>query len=231
MPLLKPTRGICLNRNHLLSRGLVGLWLFNEGSGNKVFDLSGNKRNCTLNGPVWYPDGIYLDGTNDQFYAADDPAWTPSNGLTVMVKLTLHTGPPDNIEGIVAHYIGQDSGGNPVSQRSWILGINTSDQLFVALSSDGTYQSANNVTGGTTLTVGNTIAASFTWNPNDSTKLYLNGVQDGSNATSPSSLHNSTYPLYVGCQYGEYGHPSQADFTINATIWWFYIYNRYLLLK
>lgn len=39
---LKPPRGTLLNRSHPLARGLVGCWLFNEGTGKKVFDLSGN---------------------------------------------------------------------------------------------------------------------------------------------------------------------------------------------
>ncbi len=40
--MLKPVLGSQLNLGSHLARGLVGCWLFNEGSGNKVFDLSGN---------------------------------------------------------------------------------------------------------------------------------------------------------------------------------------------
>jgi len=39
--ILKPQKFIRVNRGHPLSRGLVGCWLFNEGSGGKVFDASG----------------------------------------------------------------------------------------------------------------------------------------------------------------------------------------------
>ena len=59
MPQLKPTRGICLNRNHPLSRGLVGLWLFNEGSGGQVFDLSGNGNTGTLVNDVSWTSGKF----------------------------------------------------------------------------------------------------------------------------------------------------------------------------
>lgn len=38
---LKPFRGARLNRTHPLAKGLVGCWIFNEGSGDKVYDLSG----------------------------------------------------------------------------------------------------------------------------------------------------------------------------------------------
>jgi len=52
---VKPLPGMpFVNRTHPLSRGLVGLWLFNEGSGNKVFDLSGNGNIGTFNN-IWTP--------------------------------------------------------------------------------------------------------------------------------------------------------------------------------
>ena len=47
-PWQKPYRGIQLNRQHPLARGLVGCWLVNEGTGDKVFDYSGNGNNGIL---------------------------------------------------------------------------------------------------------------------------------------------------------------------------------------
>lgn len=44
----KPPTGIQLNRNHPLCAGLVSCWLFNEGSGLRVNDLSGNNHTGTL---------------------------------------------------------------------------------------------------------------------------------------------------------------------------------------
>ena len=50
----KPPLGVLANKGHLLSDGLVGCWLMNEGSGNIVQDLSGNGMNGTKTGsPVW----------------------------------------------------------------------------------------------------------------------------------------------------------------------------------
>jgi len=70
MPLLKPAKGIQLNRTHPLARGLVGCWLYNEGTGNKTFDLSGNGNIGTLQGDVTWVAGKYgpalaLKGTGD----------------------------------------------------------------------------------------------------------------------------------------------------------------------
>ena len=54
--MMKPFLGRQLRIGHPLARGLVGCWLFNEGVGNKVFDLSGNGNHGTLQGNVsWVP--------------------------------------------------------------------------------------------------------------------------------------------------------------------------------
>jgi len=74
-PFRKPNLGLPI------SRGIVGLWLFNEGSGGQVFDLSGNE-NTGLFGagatsPIWAPgkfgSAISFDGgdyveINDTYY-------------------------------------------------------------------------------------------------------------------------------------------------------------------
>ena len=62
----KPFRGAQLNRTHPLAKGLVGCWLFNELTGETVFDLSGYGNNGTLeNGVAWYNGGLDFDGDND----------------------------------------------------------------------------------------------------------------------------------------------------------------------
>lgn len=48
--LLKPPRGAQPNRTHWAQRGLLGLWLMNEGTGNKVWDYSGKQNHGTLVG-------------------------------------------------------------------------------------------------------------------------------------------------------------------------------------
>ena len=62
----KPFRGAQLNRTHPLAKGLVGCWLFNEMTGETVFDLSGNGNTGTLeNGVAWGSDGLEFDGVDD----------------------------------------------------------------------------------------------------------------------------------------------------------------------
>ncbi len=64
---MKPPVSAKPNKSHPLARGLVGLWLLNEGSGNKVFDLSGNGNIGSATGIVWTPGkyGSALEFTAD----------------------------------------------------------------------------------------------------------------------------------------------------------------------
>ncbi len=69
MPILKPARGIQINKSLPLARGLVACWLFNEGSGDKVSDLSANTLTGTILGGTWvsgkYGSAISFDESND----------------------------------------------------------------------------------------------------------------------------------------------------------------------
>ncbi len=62
MPPLKPTRAQQVNWSHPLARGLVGCWLMNEGTGEKVADY-GLRRQA----------GSF-------YYSTDAPAWKPGYG-------------------------------------------------------------------------------------------------------------------------------------------------------
>ncbi|RLG43409.1 MAG: hypothetical protein DRN81_06555 [Thermoproteota archaeon] len=74
-PYEKPIYGVLLNPYHPLARGLVGCWLFNEGGGNTVFDLSRHANHGMLGGgtagycPSWivgrFGSALSFDGTDD----------------------------------------------------------------------------------------------------------------------------------------------------------------------
>lgn len=69
--LQKPMLGAQVNWAHPLSKSLVGCWLLNEGSGNRVNDLSGNGNIGTFQGtaPSWTPgkhgSAVHFPGTNE----------------------------------------------------------------------------------------------------------------------------------------------------------------------
>ena len=66
----KPPLGSQIDHEHPLSRGLVMALLMNEGSGNRIYDLSGNGNDGVLtNGPLWKPGrngaAIAFDGISN----------------------------------------------------------------------------------------------------------------------------------------------------------------------
>ena len=82
----KPTRGLQLNKSHPLARGLVGCWLFNEGTGGKVYDLSGNGDIGTLQGNAYFTSGKFgsaleFDGTGD-YVDCGNGAGNITDGMT-----------------------------------------------------------------------------------------------------------------------------------------------------
>lgn len=58
--IIKPHRGVQLNRSHPLARGLTGAWLFNEGTGNIAYDLA-NQRIGDLVSTAWEKGGLSFD--------------------------------------------------------------------------------------------------------------------------------------------------------------------------
>ena len=74
--IIKPVLGSQLELGHPLSGGLVGCWLFNEGTGNKVFDLSGNRNHGTgVTALVWgsgkFGPSLQFGGAGDRFKIDD----------------------------------------------------------------------------------------------------------------------------------------------------------------
>ncbi len=68
----QPVRGRQISRTHPLARGLIGYWPFNDGTGLKSWDYSGNDNQGTLKGtaPVWAAGrrgwAINFPGTNER---------------------------------------------------------------------------------------------------------------------------------------------------------------------
>jgi len=73
----KPPMGWPLDLSEPINDGIAGYWLLNEGSGNKVFDLSGNGYHSTsfTSSPLWKPgkygSSLWFDDTDDHINFAD----------------------------------------------------------------------------------------------------------------------------------------------------------------
>ena len=94
MPQLKPIRGTLLKKPDnspagRLAVSTVSLWLMNEGTGDRVFDLSGNRNDGTLvNNASWtkgrFGSAIICDGTSDYIDCGDINAIDGASELTLV---------------------------------------------------------------------------------------------------------------------------------------------------
>jgi len=97
MSILKPVLGSQLQLGHPLSNGLVGYWLMNEGSGDKVADLSGNGNTGTLQGSTFWTPGRFGSalsfdrGTDDYIDAGGVVHDLDNDQITVVVGCSLST--------------------------------------------------------------------------------------------------------------------------------------------
>jgi len=94
---IKPPFGVLLRHGHPLARGLAGAWLFNEGRGDRVWDLSGAGHAGTLTSmdPAtdWvggsHGHALDFDGTNDRVIVGPDAGinFGIANACVVRCKL------------------------------------------------------------------------------------------------------------------------------------------------
>jgi len=197
MPILKPTRTVQINRSHSLARGLVGCWLFNEGSGNKVFDLSGNSNHGTLSGsPAWigtnYGHGLEFSGQESGEYidVGDiDGASGASIGdeLTILMWINPATlGSTGNTNGNAL--ISKDDG---TTNREWLWQIEGTDGLY--------FRTIGGNNGGTSVypIVGIWQQIAVVWHVGTKIVTYMNGKEiDDTDETDTSP--NTTQAVKIG---------------------------------
>lgn len=112
---MKPPLGAQINCAHPLARGLVGFWLFNEGGGDKAYDLSGYGNHGTLTNmafpptvnsgwiPAKFGTGLSFDGTDDYVSITDNSSLDISDEITLEVWVYL-TSYPTNDTAFVGKY-------------------------------------------------------------------------------------------------------------------------------
>jgi len=192
VPVLKPIRGIRLNKSHPLARGLVGYWLLNEGSGNKVFDLSGDGNAGTLVADTHFVPGKFgpaldFDGTGDYIDCGTSDIFNLTTSFTLSIWMSRANTTGDH--GLFHRYAGADN------YEGYGLGIRV--------------QSGDNAnlirffTGDEWLYSTITITDSYwhhivaVW---DGTKtyIYIDGVLRGSATPASTELNNPGDTLFIG---------------------------------
>ena len=184
--------------------GLILYFQFNEGKGDIVEDLSGNKNNGTLKGkPEWIKgkDGFALqfNGEQNKNYVEveDSPSLNPGKELTCAAWIYFDKFVASG--GIISKYIGA---GN---QRSYNLHLHHDNALAITAdcSSDGTYSAgATALSAGTeagVLEEGKWQHVAMTFKAKDAIRLYVNGEMKGEGKVDfMASLFDNTVSLLIG---------------------------------
>lgn len=175
--LTKPLPGVMLNPLHPLSKGLVGCWLFNEGSGDIANDISGNKNHGTLKnmlpntqGTKWqgskFGGGLSFDGIDDYAEVADSASLDLITSGSVCVSFQCNT--QGGAEALV------NKGGNSSNKLDqYLLGWKWGhpSNLEISLGDGTTFQSLMT---GSTLNTGQYYKVVATWDGDD-LKIYVDG--------------------------------------------------------
>lgn len=116
----KPKPGAQIDLAHPLSRGLVGCWLFNEGAGSQVNDISGRGNHSTLKnmapnvqGSGWggstHGGGLHFDGGDDYVNVPHNPTLNFGTGD---FTISLWLNPSSWTSGDIIFNKGSDAASN-----------------------------------------------------------------------------------------------------------------------
>jgi hypothetical protein len=115
----KPSLGSTINTNHPLAQGLIGCWLFNEQTGNKIYDLSKDNHMGFFNGADWkyYNNSVKLDGTNDFIQTSKNLDLTGNASRSICIWFYIETMQVKNLCGY-----GQNDTGRIFDLITWSAG-------------------------------------------------------------------------------------------------------------
>lgn len=180
----KPRAGVKLNHAHPLSRGLVGYWVLNEGSGTIVYDISGSGQHGTLTGfsfsstSGWTGSpmggGLRGDGSNDVVNCGSSSILNPIAMSWCSWVMTTSLSQP--YQSPFTRRLGV---GNTYAY-TWAVKSNGRVAIYVRTAGDTAYDG----TGAHIIAVNKWYFVAFTYSSSDGLKGYVNGVLDGTAAAN-----------------------------------------------
>ena len=187
--IIKPRPFRKLRKGHWASKGLVGCWLMNEGSGNTVQDLSGNGHHGVSTAPVWatgkYGSAINPSANNGSFLT-DVYTGNYDNGLTVIAWVK-----PSTI-AVGDDFIFDDTnGGNGTALRRG----DDKAEFFC-------FSPAASIVLSTTSFVADEWACIA--GVHDTTnRIYFNGVLEATSAATSLAIDDSASPVRIGSTFDD----------------------------
>jgi hypothetical protein len=203
---IKPPLGTPLRAGHPLVRGLVGLWVFNEGGTGTARDVSGYGNHCTVGADnVWTPapTGYGPKGANTAASELNCGAcsnWMDGVTPPLFLAYLLHTEPGN-------HTMNVGKWGAGASDQRLTLQFDATGVVTAALytGSAAAYQIANTAAGA--VKMGETAMVAMSWDATTTSALrvWVNGVRYGltyTNNSAISSLPSSATVFGVGAEPG-----------------------------
>jgi hypothetical protein len=202
-PYQKPPIGTQLDRNHPLTKGLIGCWIMNERAGRRLTDYSGYNKHGILKNMVnpWRESGLYFGGGAVCDYVLL-PSMLPKPPYTIIARVNPVTcGEVNAANGLVyqgtgyydigthfalandSNYVGfKNEGGNVVRSNNYAVSLGVFQQLAATINAAGWATLYKNktvlITGssGTNAPSNNPTYLGF-WYIDSSTR-FLNGLMD-----------------------------------------------------
>lgn len=199
--IVKPPLGSQIIDHHPLGQdgGLVGCWLMNEGSGDKVFDLSGNGNSGTLQNSTYWTAGKFgtclsLDDASDD-YVLTPIEWTTLKPTGGDCTLSIWFNRATTSNGYYALFGGTTSDKNSLfyynNKIYWKVG-NTAMSVNVTINAGVWYHvvaTAKNTTG----------------------EVFVNGISYGTGSIATSAQSNDLIIGQVEADQGIYNFNGKLD--------------------
>jgi len=194
--------GVLLNPYHPLSHGLVGCWLFNEGGGNIVYDLSSHGNHGTLGGgtagycPSWaagkFGSALDFDGSND-FVSIPHDASLDVDNVTLVARFNAAV-LGGNWRKIVCHPYYDDQWTDPYVVYG--LAIDGADTIFgeISIGPNGFKVYAP------VLSINTWYFAAITYD-GEVLKIYLDGIEKSVNSDPSGNLNHRSTKVHIAKAY------------------------------
>jgi len=198
-PWQKPFRGMQIDKAHPLSRGLVGCWVMNESTGDKLFDLSGNGNHGTNNGADWAPDGLDFVAANDDYISMSDSSTLDITGALTLLLIYKSSVLPGDDAGLISKSSDVQKYFGSTAQKVYEIGI-LNNIIYFSISS-GTVQCNVNGDCSAWSEDGNTHRIIATWDGTtdaNGMKIYVDGVLSYQGTSTITSIQTITSEFDIG---------------------------------
>lgn len=215
----KPDITARINHDHYLAQGLVGAWLFNEGSGDRVWDLSGHGNHGIFSAGVNWTAGrtgaaVELHGTETIDLGTGLANLTAD--FTVVIRCRINSDVGGDGGGIVGRF---RDGSGPRSTSDYV------DWSLLWRGVPGVFRGRHTINGvsyGIDATTNLSIGAWYTLGlvrSGAQSAIYVNGLREGA-IEQPGTVDADWPTTYVGNQ-----SPGTA-YSADIDVEWLYIYDR-----